>query len=90
MSTNTISFTADAFKAHPRPRVGEKPITRRRDGARHQQVTFYANTISLSLSKSFKGQRFNQVIGHWPAMSISAFEKLANERLATDRARLLQ
>ncbi|TVU59036.1 tyrosine-type recombinase/integrase [Vibrio atlanticus] len=82
MSTNTISFTADAFKAHPRPRVGEKPITRRRDGARHQQVTFYANTISLSIAKSFKGQRFNQVIGHWPAMSISVFEKLANERLA--------
>ncbi|EDM69287.1 hypothetical protein PE36_07362 [Moritella sp. PE36] len=82
MSANTILFTADAFIAHPRPNIGEKPIVKRRLGARHQKVTFYPTTVSLSISKSFKGQRTNQVIGHWPDMSISAFEKLANARLS--------
>lgn len=82
MTDNTTPFTANAFTSHSRPAIGEKPIVKRRQGARHQVVTFYPTVISLSICKSFKGQRTNEVIGHWPDISISAYEKLANKRLS--------
>ncbi|MCG6418572.1 hypothetical protein K6U51_11040, partial [Vibrio fluvialis] len=81
MVSRTIPFTASIFESHPRPKSGQSPIVKRREGVKYQQVTFYANTISLGISKTFKGQRFNEVIGHWPEMSISTFDKIARERV---------
>ncbi|HCG8497154.1 TPA: site-specific integrase [Vibrio parahaemolyticus] len=82
MVSRTIPFTASIFESHPRPKPGQSPIVKRREGVKYQQVTFYANTISLGISKTFKGQRFNEVIGHWPEMSISTFDKIARERVS--------
>lgn len=82
MVSRTIPFTASVFESHPRPVSGQRPIVKRREGVKYQQVTFYTNTVSLGISKTFKGQRFNEVIGHWPEMSISTYEKIARERIS--------
>ena len=78
----TIEFTSSTFSNHPEVIKGEKPVTYKREGNKHQFVTFSATTISMGISKTFKGQRFKEVIGHWPAMSIQAFDKIARKRIS--------
>ena len=52
MVSRAIPFTASIFESHPRPKPGQSPIVKRREGVKYQQVTFYANTISLGISKT--------------------------------------
>jgi integrase len=79
---NAIPFTTAIFSNRLPIQRGGKPVTYRREGCKHQFVTFSANTISMSISKCFKGQRFKEVIGHWPAMSIQSFDKIARQRIS--------
>lgn len=78
----TLMLTAESLASHPVVLPGEKAITYRREGTRNQYVTFSSTMISFSISKTFKRQRFKEVIGHWPEMSISMFDKLARQRLS--------
>lgn len=79
---DTIPFTSAQFLSKRSPFEDAKPITYRREGYKHQFVTFSRTTVSLSISKTFKGQRFKEVIGHWPDMSIHAFDKIARQRIS--------
>jgi integrase len=79
---DTIPFTSAQFLSKRSPFEDAKPTTYRREGNKHQFVTFSRTTVSLSISKSFKGQRFKEVIGHWPDMSIQAFDKIARQRIS--------
>lgn len=79
---DTIPFSSKEFSHRQSLPADTKPITYRREGNRHQFVTFSRTTVSLSISKTFKGQRFKEVIGHWPDMSIQAFDKIARQRIS--------
>jgi integrase len=79
---DTIPFTSAQFLSKRSPFEDAKSTTYRREGNKHQFVTFSRTTVSLSISKTFKGQRFKEVIGHWPDMSIQAFDKIARQRIS--------
>ncbi len=78
----TIPFTTQAFSGLLPILDGGRPTTYRREGYRNQYVTFSATMVSLSIAKTFKNQRFKEVLGHWPEMSFQVFDKLARQRLS--------
>jgi integrase len=82
LATNTISFTKKAFVEQKALMVDGPPIVKYREGVKYQKATFHKNTISLGFEKTFKGQRFNEVLGHWPEMSFMAFDKIAKNRVS--------